>query len=347
MISRAFGAALLATGTASLLWPSALSAQGATADLTAVPAISKSYKPKTTPWGDPDLRGTWPIDYLSGLTLQRDVKYGDRVFMTNEEFAAKQKQQDALRARYENDTADGKIGRGHWDEAGEATRRTSLLVSPANGLLPAKTEEGKRLSALMRSSWRRGQAYNLPTDFDSWDRCITRGLPASMLPMHYNNGIRVYQSPGLVAIELEMIHETRIIPTDGRQSTPRQISNWMGQSRGHWENGNTLVVETTNFRPGPSATNTVTVGSPPENDTPVSEQARLVEWFTMTGPDTVAYKMTWTDSVIFTKPWTVQFDWRRNNDYGMFEYACHEGNVQVRNYITASRAQRGQDRERE
>ena len=98
-----------------------------------------------------------------------------------------------------------------------------------------------------------------------------------------------------------------------------------------------------NFRPGPSATNTVTVGSPAENDTPVSERAKLVEWFTMTGPNSIAYKATWTDPVVFTAPWTVQFDWKRNDGYGMFEYACHEGDVQIRNYITASRAQRAKD----
>jgi hypothetical protein len=301
---------------------------------------SKAYKPKVTAWGEPDLRGTWPIDYLNGLVLERDPKYGDRAFLNDAEYAEAMKRQDALRARYDNDDKDGKIGRGHWDEAGEATRQTSLIVAPANGRLPAMTDEGKRRSALMRSSWRRNQTYDTPTDFDSWDRCITRGLPASMLPMHYNNGIRVWQSPGLVAIELEMIHETRLIPTDGKARASRPITNWMGESRGHWENGNTLVVETTNFRPGPSATNTVTVGSPAQNDTPVSETARLTEWFTITGPDSVNYRATWNDPVVFTAPWTVQLDWRRHDDYGMFEYACHEGDVQIRNYITASRAQR-------
>jgi hypothetical protein len=193
----------------------------------------------------------------------------------------------------------------------------------------------------MRSSWVRNQPFDAPTDFDTWDRCITRGLPASMLPMHYNNGIRVWQAPGIVAIELEMVHETRIIPTDGKSPpVPRQLSNWLGESRGHWENGNTLVVETTNFRPGPSATNFGTVNSPPDNKTPVSESARYTERFTITGPDTVNYRATWNDPVVFTQPWTVSLDWRRNESYGMFEYACHEGDVQIRNFITASRAQR-------
>lgn len=340
---KARGVMRIAAACVALAVPAGLIAQ---ADLTKLPSVSKSYKPKLTAWGDPDLRGIWPIDYLNGLMLERDPKYGNRILMNDEEYAEFKKRQDALNARYENDTEGGKIGRGHWSETGEGTRQTSLLVEPANGRLPPKTEEGKRLSDLMRSSWRRDQSFERPTDFDTWDRCITRGLPASMLPMHYNNGIRIWQAPGLVTIELEMIHETRIIPTDGKSWSPRAISNWMGQSRGRWENGNTLVVETTNFRPGPSATNTVTVGSPPDNDTPVSREAKLVEWFTMTGPNAITYRMTWNDPVIFTAPWTVQFDWRRNDGYGMFEYACHEGNVQIRNYVTASRAQRGQDRER-
>jgi hypothetical protein len=323
---------------------SALAPANAEGDLTKLPAIDMSFKPAKTSWGDPDLRGSWPIDYLNGLVLERNAKYGDRILMNDAEYAELRKRQDALQARYDEDNANNKIGRGHWDEAGELTRQTSLIVSPANGRLPALTPQGKAMGEKMRSSWRRDQAFDSPEDFDSWDRCITRGLPASMLPMHYNNGIRIFQAPGMVAIQLEMIHETRIIPTDGKPGIPTKLLNWMGESRGHWENGNTLVVETTNFKPGPSATNTVTVGSPPQNDTPISTSAKLTEWFIMTGPDSVTYKATWNDPVVYTAPWTVQFDWKRQDDYGMFEYACHEGDIQIRNYINASRAQRAKDK---
>ena len=163
-----------------------------------------------------------------------------------------------------------------------------------------------------------------------------------MLPMQYNNGIRIFQAPGMVAIQLEMIHETRIVPVDGTPGISPLIHNWMGESRGRWEDGNTLVVETTNFRPGPSATNIVTTGSPPANDTPISTEAKLIERFTMTGPDKIVYEATYHDPVIFTAPWTTRSDWQRRDDYGFFEYGCHEGNVQLRNYITASRADRAQ-----
>jgi hypothetical protein len=145
---------------------------------------------------------------------------------------------------------------------------------------------------------------------------------------------------------MEMVHETRIIPTDGRPGVPAQMQNWLGESRGHWEDGNTLVVETANFNGDALPVNVGTWGSPPGNNTPQSDQARLTERFIMTGPDTIVYEATYSDPVIYTAPWTVRLDWQRNPDYQLFEYACHEGNVQLRGYITSSRAARGlQNRE--
>lgn len=308
--------------------------------LTVLPPVPDDYQPARTAWGDPDFRGIWPIDHLNGLPLQRSEEQGDRHFLTEREYAERQARIDALAARYDNEISSDSIGQGHWVEMGNASRRTSLLVLPQNGRLPEMTDEGKRRSALMRSSWVRGQAFDWTTDFDSWDRCITRGLPASMMPMMYNNGLRIFQAPGLVAIQMEMIHETRIIPVDGRDPIPAEIQNWLGESRGHWEDENTLVVETTNFRPGPSATNIVTSGSPPENTTPISAGAKLIERFTMTGPDSIVYETVYDDPVIFTQPWGTRLDWVRDDDYEFFEYGCHEGNVQLRNYVTASRAER-------
>lgn len=313
-------------------------------DLTVLPPPATDYRPGKTEWGEPDFRGGWPIDSLNGRTpFQRDEKYGDRALLTDAEFAERAKTVEELSKRYETEDAAGKLGIGHWAEVSAANRRTSWITSPANGRLPAFTPEGKKLSDAMRSTWRQDQTFDWVTDFDSWDRCITRGLPASMLPFMYNNGMRIFQSPGLVALQMEMVHETRMIPTDGRPGIPNKVQNWLGESRGHWEGANVLVVETTNLRPGPSATNIGTTGSPPQNDTPVSASAKLVERFTMTGPDAISYELTWTDPVVFAAPWSARLDWQRDDSYGMFEYACHEGNVQVRNYITASRAQRAQD----
>ena len=312
-------------------------------NLTVVPAVPKDYQPKKTPWGEPDLRGTWPVDHLNFTPLQRTAEQGDRVFLTDEEYAARVKQLTATAAGFAAEEKNGKLGMGHWVEAGTPNRRTSLLIDPANGRLPDQTAEGKRLGALMRSSYRAGQTFDWVTDFDSWDRCITRGMPASMFPFNYNNGIRIFQSPGMVAIQLEMVHETRIIPTDGRPGLPVQIHNWMGESRGHWEGKNTLVVETANLRPGPSATNVGTWGSPRQNDTPISEQAHITERFTMTGPDSIVYEVTYTDPVVFTAPWTARLDWKRNDKYVLYEYACYEGDVQIRGYITSSRAKRAKE----
>ena len=319
------------------------SAQAQAQDLTKVPPVPKTYQPKKTAWGEPDFRGGWPIDNLNSRTpLQRDPKMGNRVFLTPEEFAERQKTVAALNQRYANEDSKDQIGIGHWAETGQPSRRTSYIIDPPNGRLPDYTPEGKRLSDAMRSSWRHNQTYDWVTDFDSWDRCITRGLPASMFPFMYNNGMRIFQAPGLVALQMEMIHDTRMFYTDGRTAMPRQIRQWMGESRAHWENGNTLVVETTNFHPGPSATNISTTGAPPENDTPVSADASMTERFTMTGPNTIVYQMTWTDPAVFAAPWTARLTWTRDDKYQIFEYACHEGDAQIRNYITASRAQRAQ-----
>jgi len=329
---------------APLAWLAALAAYAPAAsaqeaDLVTVPAIPRDYRPATTAWGEPDLTGTWPIDHLNFTPLQRTAEQGERYWLTDEEFAARQQMLAARGEAYAREIEGDRLGGGHWVEPGTANRRTSFLIDPPNGRLPELTDEGKRRQATKRSSYIAGQTYDWVTDFDTWDRCITRGLPASMFPFNYNNGLRIFQAPGLVAIQLEMVHEVRLIPTDGRPVGPNAF--WIGQSRGHWE-GNTLVVETDRFNGLGAPVNVGTWGSPPGNNTPQSDQARLVERFTMTGPDTIVYEATYSDPVIFTAPWTARLDWQRDEAYDLFEYACHEGNVQIRGYITSSRAQRAQ-----
>lgn len=330
---------VLATAAASVL--AAGSAWAQAEDLTVLPPAPDDYQPALTAWGEPDFRGGWPIDHLNGRTpLQRAAEHGNRQLLTQEEYSSRAEMVEVLEQRYETEESSGTMGMGHWAEVASANRRTSWITSPADGQLPALTAEGQRLSDAMRSSWVQGQPFDTWEDFDSWDRCISRGLPASMFPFMYNNGMRIFQSPGVVAIQMEMVHETRIIPTDNSAPVPAQIENWLGESRGHWEDHNTLVVETANFRPGPSATNIGTTGSPRENRTPVSNSARLTERFHMVGPDEIIYEFTWTDPVVFAQPWSARLEWQRDDDYQIFEYACHEGNVQVRNFITASRAER-------
>jgi hypothetical protein len=293
-----------------------------------------------TPWGEPDLRGIWPVGHLTGTPLQRPEEYGEQEFVSDEEYASRVEQATERRGAYDREQAQNKLGMGAWAERGLASRRTSLIVDPKNGRLPALTEEGQRRSAAMGSSWSQRE-FDWVEDFDSWDRCITRGMPASMFPFQYNNGMRIFQAPGVVAINMEMVHETRIIPTDGRPALPSHVLHWMGESRGRWE-GSTLVVETTNLKPGPSMTNIGTTGSPRGNTMPVGETSTIVERFTMTGPDTIDYEMTFSDPVLYEAAWTAKLDWQRDSAYGMYEYACHEGNDIIPSYIASTRVLRAQ-----
>jgi hypothetical protein len=224
-------------------------------------------------------------------------------------------------------------------------RQTSLIMDPPDGRLPPLTPEGNRRMMLMKSSWEwfggENQVWDHWTDFDHWDRCITRGLPASMGPYRYNNGMQILQAPGMVILNLEMIHEARIIYTDGRPfANTSVIQQYMGESRGRWENGNTLVIETKGIKPGPSMTNIGMVGSPAGNRIPQSEQLTLVEKIRATEKGMIEYEMTVTDPVILTRPWTVRFPLKDDPSYEWWEYACHEGNTAIPNYINSSRADR-------
>jgi hypothetical protein len=337
------GSAFAASAPARPKAPAA--ADTAPADLTVLPPVPHDYKPRRTPWGDPDLRGMWPLDLTAGVPLQRPVAQGDRVWLNDEEWVQRQKQVEQGRSAAEREEKAGKLGMGHWVEMMGAGRRTSLLVDPRNGRLPELTAEGKRVQSQARTSWVRNQTYDWVTDFDVWDRCITRGFPASMMPFPYNNGLQILQSPGYVVVNLEMIHDARIIPLDGRGALPASMTNWMGVSRGHWE-GNTLVIETSNIHPGEFAFHVSTRGAPPDDTIQISGQAHVTERITPTGPNSMVYEMVLTDPTMFTAPMTVRADWTRNEKYRFFEYACHEGDVQIRNYVHSSRAQRAKDAEK-
>jgi hypothetical protein len=296
------------------------------------PGTSKNYTPPKTPWGEPDLEGIWPLNHLISTPFQRQQKYGDRRFMTDEEFAAAQKSAQARNKRFES----GAIPQA--DSGTAVLRLTSLLSDPPDGRFPALTPKGKELYEKMHGSYKPGQTvFDSPDDFDSWDRCITRGMPVSMLPRNYNNGIRIMQSPGYVLIVLEMAHEVRVIPTNGQPPLDKSVKEWLGESRGHWE-GNTLVVETTNFNGKTDMTNAGVPGSPPL--TPASQNLHITEHFTRTAADTIDYEMRVEDPEIVTKPWAVAFPLKLDNKYEMYEYACHEGNTAIRGYIETSRYER-------
>jgi len=311
-------------------------------------ADGSGWQHPRTAWGDPDLQGMWPIINLISTPFQRPVDqqgnpiYGDREELTDEEYAATQQRLQARDDRYQDEIKSNKMGMGHWAEAshgGDAARLTSLLVEPKNGRFPEMTDHGKDLAGKMRSSWS-GTVFEKPTDFDTWDRCITRGLPPSMFPFNYNNGIQIIQAPGYVIVRLEMIHEARVIPVDGRGPLDPAIKQWMGESRGHFE-GNTLVVETTNFNGIGGMTNVGIPGSP-RGETPTTVNMKITERFTRTDDDTIQYEMYVEDPEVLTQPWKARYPMQRDDSYQFFEYACHEDNTAVRNYIVTSRYEQAQ-----
>ena len=318
-----------------------------------------------TAWSDPDIQGTWPISYVGGVPLERcAAAFGGRrgnappcdqnkAFLTNEEYEARLKAVAGRGDRYADAIKAGNFGQAFQAGVVDPTfpqRQTSLIVDPPNGKLPEMTDEGKRLSALMKSSWalpNETLTWDSHLDFDTWDRCITRGMPSSMFPFRYNNGLQIIQGPGYVILNMEMIHEARIIPIGNRPAVSPAITQWLGVSRGHWE-GTTLVVDTTNFKAGASATNIGVVGSPDGNRFPTSEQMKIRERFTRLNNDMMLYEITTEDPVVITRPWTARFPLKLDNGYLWWEYACHEGNRAIPDYISSSRAERAAEaRERE
>src|SRR5579862_5825461 len=306
--------------------------------------IDPGFKAPMTPWGEPDLQGIWPTNHLIRVGLQRNKQYGDRLYKTDEEF---------------NGGA-GRGGRGGRagqpaaipvsDTSDRAMRQTSLIIDPPTGRFPELTDYGKKLQAEMKSSYRPGQTvYDSVDDFSAWDRCITRGMPVSMEPRNYNNGIRIMQSPGYVVILLEMAHEARIIPVSSGTSKgipplDPEIKEWLGESRGHWE-GNTLVVETTNFN-GLVGHTSAGVPSSPGPLQPETTNQKITERFTRVAADTIEFTMKIEDpSVLATGSYTVAYPMFLNNSYMQFEYACHEGNIPVRDYIETSRYERAHPKE--
>ncbi|MGA0805413.1 MAG: hypothetical protein ACO3PV_02705 [Pseudohongiellaceae bacterium] len=301
-------------------------------------AAAAEYTAPKTPWGEPDLRGTWPINHLISVPLVRPAEFGDRLYMTDEEYAAKQAAIAARDERFQS----GAIPQA--DAAGQTLRQTSLIVEPPDGQFPELNAYGKELQAGMKGSYHPTQTiFDQIDDFSSWDRCITRGMPVSMLPRNYNNGIRIFQSPGHVVLLIEMAHEARIIPTDGRPALAADIKQWLGESRGRWE-GDTLVVETTNFGHGSSIglTSAGVPGSPGPLQ-PFTDGMKITERFTRTADNTIDFEMTIEDAAVLERgSYKVAYPMFLDNSYEIFEYACHEGNTTVRYYIETSRFERAQ-----
>ena len=301
----------------------------ATADQVA-PKQAGYVVPKT-PWGDPDLNGVWPDIDMVRVPMQRAPQYGTRLFMTPEEHAVLEKREQEQIVRMANEGAGGATGApGWWVEWGKSQHQTSLVVDPPDGRMPPMTEAGQTRTARAPRGTLGGAALNGPEDFTYWERCISRGALGSTLPVLYNSGIDITQGPGFIGIRYEMVHDLRIIPIDRRPHLSPKIPQYMGDARARWD-GDTLVVETTNF------TDKVGVGLS-GGGTPNSRAMRLVERFTRVSRDQIRYEATVDDPQTWTAPWTVAFPLTRTPEYGMFEYACHEGNHGLLNALSGSRA---------
>jgi hypothetical protein len=302
----------------------------------------KPYTPPKTAWGDPDLQGVWPGNM--GVPMQRPEALGTRAELTDEEFAQRQKtaQKQAQADQEEFVKPDQPVTinpPSYWTERGKPVRQTSLIVDPPNGRLPPLTAEAVKARKEARGGkgfpgeWR-GQADSYE-DLNIYYRCISRGVLGSLIPVVYNNGNQIVQSPGYVVFRNEMIHEARVIPLDGRPHLPSSVRLYMGDPRGHWEGG-TLVVETTNF------TDKIAIGSNgagyPGDPGPHSEALKLTERFTRIGPDTLRYEATVDDPKTWTSPWTLRIVLERNDNYQMLEYACHEGNYAMSDILSGARA---------
>ena len=344
-----WGRLLAATAFLAGLAPPVANAQQAPEDLNSVPPVETGFVPSLTPWGDPDFRGTWPIEQVNDARIpnERKKEFGNRAWLTPEEFAERLGKAKESDAGYSADLSDnGTAGLADWIERTELGRRNSMIVDPPDGRRPPLLPEADLRFKAGRASWVDGQPIDWVTDLDTWDRCITPGFPAAMFSFPYENGIRVFQAPGYVVVDRAMLG-ARIIPLGSKGHWPEAVRGWMGSSIGHWD-GNVLVIETTNIVPGDGASTDVTkrAASPTydvDQAIPVGPDAKAVERLTMVDPDRIIYEITYTDPDVFAAPWTARLDWVRDETYEFFEFACHEGNSQVRHMINSSRAQRKAD----
>ena len=275
----------------------------ATTSTTGKAATAKKWR---TPWGDPDLQGSW--SNTATTPLERPAKYAGRELMTTQERA----EEEARRAKSEG---------GSFYDPPYADGRTSLIYDPQDGKIPPLTPDGQKRQAAWRESLRNNGPFNGPEEADMNTRCIVRdALPR--IPRNYANSYEILQAPGFAAVYQEGVHETRIVPLDGRPHLDPSVRQWLGDSRGHWE-GDTLVVETTNFND-----QTKFQGS--------TSGLRLVERWTRVADGRIDYRFTVSDPATWTKPWSAAIAWNKSGT--LYEYACHEDNIDLYGILTGSRA---------
>jgi hypothetical protein len=308
-------AAALIMGIPSPALPQAVGS----AEAAAAARTDPSWKPPLTAWGHPDLQGIWTTDDMRGIPQQRPAEFGTRQHLTDEEFAARGAQREGARQTQDR----GAVGTFRNEEGTRTFGYTSMVVDPPDGRIPPALPEARQ----RRSAGTFGFGpFNTLEDFSLYDRCITRGVVGSFGPAVYGNGARIIQTPDTVVIAYEMVHDTRIIPLDGRPPLGGAIRQYMGDSRARFE-GDTLVIESANF------TDKTALGGVRH-----SAELKLTERFTRVDPEMIDYEIRVEDPKTWEKPWTMRMTITQQPGYEIYEYACHEGNMAVRHILSGERA---------
>ena len=288
----------------------------------AVTVDAEPYTVPRTPWGEPDMQGVWTGNSAHSIPLERALDAAEVDALTPVEAEAR-RERGTLGSiwGYEREWRDTTLG---YVKTAPSTQ-VAMVIDPPNGRIPPMTADAQARAAAASGRGGRRSPAEGPEDLSLFVRCITRGVPGMMMPSIYNNGLQIVQGPGHVAIQKEMIHETRVIPTQPRPALGSNLTSWLGTTQGRWE-GDTLVVETTNFN-----------GRSPYRGS--SENLTLTERFTRLGPTTLEYQFTIDDPSVWTRPWTGMFRFDKDEDqYELVEYACHEGNYGMTNILSGSRA---------
>jgi len=295
--------------------------------------------PKTA-WGDPDLQGIWTS---SGATpFERPAAQAGRETLTDEEVASIRastvaRDEELANRAAQRTEAGGNIGayNNFWMDRGQRTNRTSMVIDPPDGRLPAKTAAGEWASANRLKAPQGMERGDTWEDRHIWERCVTRGgMPNAMFPRSYNNNMQLFQTPDHVVMLIEQVHEVRVVPLDGRDHPSDKIGQWNGISTGHFE-GDTLVVVTSNLDSRVSALQPWSLFDSHEGS---GEDITLIERFTRTGPDALEYEVEVFDPQMYTRSWTVSYPFW-SLDGIMYEYACHEGNEGMIGILAGGRAE--------
>jgi hypothetical protein len=297
---------------------------------------SSSYSAPRTPWGDPDLQGTYTNSDESGTPMSRppelagkrpeDVTPQEMARLAKERAARIEKTAETIGGTEDNNTG---AGPSHWYENyNPKNSRPWMVLDTPDYQVPPTTQEAKDRAAALKAARGGGDGYYTgpfrgPEEFTAYVRCITRGVPGSMMPAIYGNSYDMTQSPGYVAIRYEMVHETRIIPLDNRPPASNAIKSYIGEARGHFE-GDTLVVVTTNYLEAGA------YGG-------ASSALKTTERFKPSGPNTIDWSIKFEDPHTWTKPWSFGMLLTRDPHSLVFEYACHEGNEGMRGMLKAAR----------